>query len=54
LKPTQEVTVTEPKTYKDAVSLTQAKYWKQAMQAEFESLENNNIWTLVQESRTER
>ena len=51
-KTTQEETVTEPKTYKDAaVSSTQAKYWKQAMQAEFESLENNNILILVQEPK---
>jgi hypothetical protein len=32
-KTTQEETVTEPKTYKDAVSSTQAKYWKQAINA---------------------
>ena len=50
-KTTQEETVTEPKTYKDAVSSTQAKYWKQAMQAEFESLEDNNTWTLVREPK---
>jgi hypothetical protein len=50
-KTTQEETVTEPKKYKDAVSSTQAKYWKQAMQAEFESLEDNNTWTLVREPK---
>ena len=40
-------TVTEPKTYREAVKSTKAKYWEEAMQAEVESLENNNTWTLV-------
>ena len=48
---TQEETVTEPKTYIYAVSSTQDKYWKKAMQAEFESLENNHTWTLIQEPK---
>ena len=38
----QEETVAEPKTYKEAVKLPKAKYWKQTMQTEVESLEDNN------------
>ncbi len=44
---TQEETLTEPKTYKEAVRSPQATHWKQAMQSEFEALENNDTWTLV-------
>ena len=40
--------VTEPKTYEKAMKSTKAKYWKQAMQAEVESLENNDTWTFVE------
>ena len=40
-------TVAEPKTYEEAAKSRKAKFWKQAMQAEVESLENNNTWTLV-------
>ena len=43
----QEEIATEPKTYEKAIKSTKAKYWKQAMQAEIESLENNNTWTFV-------
>lgn len=43
----EEETVTDPKTYREAVKSTKAKYWKEAMQAEVESLEYNNTWTLV-------
>ena len=43
----QEETVAEPKTYEEAVNSSKAKYWKQAMQAEVDSLENNNMWTFV-------
>ncbi len=39
---TQEETLTEPKTYKEAVHSPQATHWKQAMQSEFEALENND------------
>lgn len=38
----QEETAVEPKTYDEAVKSSKAKYWKQAMQAEVKSLENNN------------
>ena len=44
----QEETVAEPKTYEEAVNSSKAKYWKQAMQAEVDSLENNNTWTFVE------
>ncbi len=44
---TQEETLIEPKTYKEAVSSPQATHWKQAMQSEFKGLENNDTWTLV-------
>ena len=43
----QEETVAEPKTYEEAVNSSKTKYWKQAMQAEVDSLENNNTWTFV-------
>ena len=43
----QEKIATEPKTYEEAVNSTKAKQWKEAMQAEVESLENNNTWTFV-------
>ena len=37
----------EPKTYDEAVSSTEAEHWTQAMQEEFQSLVENNTWTLV-------
>ena len=40
-------TATEPKTYEEAVKSNKAKQWKEAMQAEVESLENNDTWTFV-------
>ena len=43
----QEQTAAEPKTYEEAVKSPKAKYWKQAMQAEVESLQNNDTWTFV-------
>ena len=43
----QEETVAEPKTYEETVNSSKAKYWKQAMQAEVDSLENNNTWAFV-------
>ena len=43
----QEETVGEPKTYEEAVNSSKAKYWKQAMQGEVDSLENNKTWTFV-------
>ena len=43
----QEETVAELKTYEEAINSSKAKYWKQAMQAEVDSLENNNTWTFV-------
>ena len=39
--------MTDPKTYEEAVKSPKARYWKQAMQAEVESLESNNTWTFV-------
>ena len=42
-----EETATEPKTYEEAVKSNKAKQWKEAMQAEVESLENNDTWTFV-------
>ena len=50
---TQEETLTEPKTYKETVSSPQATHWKQAMQSEFEALENNDTWTLVDKPKDE-
>ena len=43
-----EERVTEPKTYEEAMKSTKAKYWKQAMQVEVESLENNDTSTFVE------
>ena len=43
----QEQSAAEPKTYEEAVKSPKAKYWKQAMQAEVESLQNNDTWTFV-------
>ena len=42
-----EEIATEPKTYQEAVKSNKAKQWKEAMQAEVESLENNDTWTFV-------
>ena len=42
-----EEIATEPKTYEEAVKSNKAKQWKEAMQAEVESLENNDTWTFV-------
>ena len=36
----EEETVTEPKIYEEAVKSTKAKYWKEAMQAEVDSLQH--------------
>ena len=44
--------VTEPKTYDEAVKSTNAKYWKQAMQEEVGSLENNNTGHLLKDRKT--
>ena len=39
--------VAEPQTYKQAVDGKNAKFWHQAMQEEYDSLMENNTWTLV-------
>lgn len=45
-----EKIVAEVKTYKEAIKSTKSKYWKEAMKAEVEALENNNTWTLFDET----
>ena len=47
----QAETATDPKTYEEAIKSNEAKQWKQAMQAEVESLENNDTWTFVDRPR---
>ena len=37
-----------PKTYEEAVSFTNARYWKEAMNDEFNSLKENPAFTLTQ------
>ena len=46
---TKEENVKEPKSYNKAVNSPQAEDWRKAMQAEYDSLMNNNTWTLVDE-----
>ena len=41
--------IQEPKSYNEAVNSPQAKNWRKAMQAEYDSLKYNNTWTLVNE-----
>ena len=42
---TKEENVKETKSYNEAVNSPQAKDWRKAMQAEYDSLMNNNTWT---------
>ena len=41
--------VQEPKSYNEAVNSPQAENWRKAMQTEYNSLMDNNTWTLVNE-----
>ena len=41
--------VQEPKSYNEAVNSPQAENWRKAMQTEYNSLMDNNTWTLVKE-----
>ena len=45
--PSTQFNMRKPKTYEEAVKSNKAKQWKEAMQAEVESLENNDTWTFV-------
>ena len=36
-----------PANYREAMNREDAKQWEQAMQAEYESIMRNNVWTLV-------
>jgi hypothetical protein len=44
---TKEGNVQEPKSYEEAVNSPHAEDWKNAMQAEYDSLMDNDTWTLV-------
>ena len=46
---TKEENVQEPKSYNEAINSPQAENWRKAMQAEYDSLMDNNTWTLVGE-----
>ncbi|CAB4034655.1 Hypothetical predicted protein [Paramuricea clavata] len=46
---TKEENIQEPKSYNDAIRSPHAENWRKAMQAEYESLMDNNTWTLVDE-----
>lgn len=37
----------EPQTYQEAISCSNASFWKQAMITEYKSLLDNNVWNLV-------
>ena len=39
--------VTEPVTVEDALKRQDSDKWKDAMQAEYESLTSNNVWEFV-------
>ena len=43
----KEGNVQEPKSYEEAVNSPHAEDWKNAMQAEYDSLMDNDTWTLV-------
>ena len=51
---TKEENVKEPKSYNEAVNSPQAEDWRKAMQAEYDSLMNNNTWTLVDEPEDQK
>ena len=51
---TKEENVKEPKSYNEAVNSPQAEDWRKAMQAEYDSLMNNNTWTLVDEQEDQQ
>ena len=40
-------TVTEPTTVEEAMSCSEKEKWKEAMEAEFQSLQTNQVWDLV-------
>ncbi|CAB4002241.1 Hypothetical predicted protein [Paramuricea clavata] len=46
---TKEENIQERKSYNDAIRSPHAENWRKAMQAEYESLMDNNTWTLVDE-----
>ena len=46
---TKEENVQEPRSYNEAVNSSQAENWRKAMKAEYDSLIDNNTWTLVDE-----
>ncbi|CAB4001163.1 Hypothetical predicted protein [Paramuricea clavata] len=46
---TKEENIQEPKSYNEAIRSPHAENWRKAMQAEYESLMDNNTWTLVDE-----
>src|SRR6202008_3003971 len=39
----------DPMTYKEAISLPDAKLWEEAINQELKSLKNNDTWTIVPE-----
>ena len=46
---TKEENIQEPKSYNEAIRSPHAENWRKAMQAEYESLMDNNTWTLDDE-----
>ena len=40
-------TVSKPTTVEEAMSCSEKDKWKEAMEAEFQSLQNNQVWYLV-------
>ena len=50
----QERDVDEPKTYQEAINSVEAESWDQAMQTEYDSLVENNTWTLVDKPKNKK
>ena len=51
---TKEENVQEPKSYNEAVNSPHAENWRKAMQAEYDSLMDNDTWTLVDEPKDQQ